>query len=190
MRGHVYFLENPVMPGLIKIGFTTTSLEQRLSELNTTGVPEDFIVGASFYVCDAETCEKALHALFSQHRIRDQREFFRLSLKEALDQSLTTVMSYVETSGVEGKITQKIGGLDDLDHFFLEMLIHSDQEEMWPEYFVKNCNRPKQEVMLHLGELVAKGFLKERQEAFALTHKGRKYAFDNGLADSTLLPKH
>jgi hypothetical protein len=31
-------LENPVIAGLVKIGFTTTSLEQRLSELNTTGV--------------------------------------------------------------------------------------------------------------------------------------------------------
>ncbi|WP_408876507.1 GIY-YIG nuclease family protein [Gluconobacter sphaericus] len=41
--GHVYLLTNPVMPGLIKIGFTTSpDVEIRMKQIYSTGVPLPF----------------------------------------------------------------------------------------------------------------------------------------------------
>lgn len=41
MKGLVYLLTNPAMPGIVKIGLTTRGdMKQRLNELFTTGVPD------------------------------------------------------------------------------------------------------------------------------------------------------
>ena len=49
LNGYVYILSNPWMPNLIKIGFTTRDIQERLAELNSaTGVPEPFIIEATF----------------------------------------------------------------------------------------------------------------------------------------------
>lgn len=42
MGSFVYVLTNPSMPGLVKVGKTTTSPGQRMAELHTTGVPTAF----------------------------------------------------------------------------------------------------------------------------------------------------
>jgi hypothetical protein len=68
------------MPGLVKIGRTTTSVKQRISELNQpAGIPLPF---TCYYAARVEDCikvEKKLHEAFGDHRVRDRREFFRLS---------------------------------------------------------------------------------------------------------------
>jgi hypothetical protein len=74
----VYVLTNPVMPGLVKIGFTT-ELEQRLRSLDTTGLPLPFECFYAAEVSDCRRIEKALHEAFDDHRVRKSREFFRLS---------------------------------------------------------------------------------------------------------------
>lgn len=49
MEGWVYVLSNPCMPGIYKIGMTTTSPEVRARELSSaTGVPAPFKVEAAF----------------------------------------------------------------------------------------------------------------------------------------------
>lgn len=176
------------MPGLIKVGFTTTSLTQRLSELNTTGVPEDFIVGASFFMADPQSCESAVHSLLAQYRIRDQREFFRVDLKSALEASLPTILSYLVSEGPSIGKPSPISGLDEVDQGILSFLVHTKGGETWPELVARNMGIHQEEALLRLGELVSKGFLKERRESFSLTHKGRKYAFDNGIVVPDLLP--
>jgi len=76
----VYILTNEAMPGLIKIGRTSTSIEQRLSELNrNTAIPLPFVCYYAAQVENSEIVEKRLHEAFGDHRIRAQREFFRLS---------------------------------------------------------------------------------------------------------------
>jgi T5orf172 domain len=42
MRGYLYMISNKAMPGLLKIGYTTRSIEERISELHSTGVPSRF----------------------------------------------------------------------------------------------------------------------------------------------------
>ena len=76
----VYILINEAMPGLIKIGRTTTSVKQRISELNSpAGIPLPF---TCYYAARVEDCvkvERKLHDAFGDHRVRDKREFFWLS---------------------------------------------------------------------------------------------------------------
>ena len=81
-NGLVYVLTNPEMQGLVKIGMTTRqSMDIRLKELYTTGVPVPFECA---YACEvnASDCakiEKALHTAFAPNRINANREFFRIS---------------------------------------------------------------------------------------------------------------
>lgn len=74
-----FVLTNPAMPGLVKIGRTTTDLATRLRQLDTTGVPLPFECIYAAYVADSAFVEKQIHMAFCDHRIRQSREFFRLS---------------------------------------------------------------------------------------------------------------
>ena len=75
----VYMLTNEAMPGLIKIGLTTDSVETRLTSLSSfTGVPLAFECYFAAEVKDATRLEKTLHQLFAESRINPKREFFRL----------------------------------------------------------------------------------------------------------------
>ena len=73
----IYVLSNEAMPGLIKIGKTTqNSVESRVSQLYTTGVPLPF---KCEYAVEVENChivERALHIAFRNNRINPNREFF------------------------------------------------------------------------------------------------------------------
>lgn len=50
-----------------------------MRSLDTTGVPLPFECFAAWQVVDAAKAERALHTAFGDHRIRERREFFRLS---------------------------------------------------------------------------------------------------------------
>jgi hypothetical protein len=79
MSGNIYILINQAMPGLIKIGKTGGAVEDRIRSLDTTAVPLPF---ECFYAAEVERpddVEKALHEAFEDHRVRKNREFFRLS---------------------------------------------------------------------------------------------------------------
>jgi hypothetical protein len=74
----VYILTNEAMPGYIKIGRTDTSVEQRMRELDKTSVPLPFQCYYAARVENYQKVEKTLHTAFGDHRIRANREFFRL----------------------------------------------------------------------------------------------------------------
>ncbi|WP_287771491.1 GIY-YIG nuclease family protein [Megasphaera sp.] len=87
-NGYVYALVNPSMPGIVKIGMTTRNPEERVAELSdATGVPTPFILAYYTDFSDCETAERQIHAVLQEkgYRISDNREFFRLSSKEAID---------------------------------------------------------------------------------------------------------
>lgn len=84
VRGFVYILSNPCMPGLIKIGMTENDVFQRAAELSaSTGVPQPYAVEAYTACQDPRQSESALHALFETKR-KPNREFFEIQLREAL----------------------------------------------------------------------------------------------------------
>jgi hypothetical protein len=78
----VYVLVNEAMPGLVKVGMTTTSIEQRIRELDTTSVPLPFQCYYAAEVNAAISVEKKLHHIFSDKRVRTTREFFRIDANQ------------------------------------------------------------------------------------------------------------
>jgi T5orf172 domain-containing protein len=179
-QGHLYFLTNSAMPGLLKIGFTRTSLTQRLRELDTTGIPDGFIVSASFLVTDPQACERAVHDRLAECRACEEREFFRISPRDALNRCADLLGSHLHDSpspAADGRSP----ALDDLDESILQFILHSKTGDTWPETVTREFGIHRQEAHLRLGELAAKGYLREYHENFSLTHKGRKYVFDRDL---------
>jgi hypothetical protein len=82
--GWLYLLTNPAMPGLVKIGMTTRSPEERAQELASTGVPMPFHVVAAWAVDDVRAAERDAHAALARYRVNDAREWFRLSVPAAI----------------------------------------------------------------------------------------------------------
>jgi hypothetical protein len=81
MNEIVYVLINEAMPGYVKIGFTTTSIEQRIRELDTTAIPLPFecYFAAKLRTRSAKEIERLLHDAFLEKRVRSSREFFQIS---------------------------------------------------------------------------------------------------------------
>ena len=86
-KGIVYVLTNSAMPGLVKIGMTTReSIDRRMKELYSTGVPVPFECA---YACevsssDCAKIENALHIAFAPNRINANREFFSIAPRQAI----------------------------------------------------------------------------------------------------------
>lgn len=79
MPGVIYILTNSAMPGLVKIGQTQGSVEDRMRQLDTTGIPLPFECFYAVEVPDPAKAERAIHDAFDDHRVRKSREYFRIS---------------------------------------------------------------------------------------------------------------
>jgi len=82
--GFVYVLTNKAMPGLVKVGFSTRSPDERAAELSTTGVPFPFDVAFFAEVENPLEAEAAIHLALAQYRASTDREFFRISIEDAV----------------------------------------------------------------------------------------------------------
>jgi len=78
----VYVLTNEAMDGMVKIGRTSTSVEQRIRELDNTSMPLPFQCFYAAEVHDSVVVEGKLHRIFSDKRIRSNREFFRVDANQ------------------------------------------------------------------------------------------------------------
>jgi hypothetical protein len=75
----IYVLTNEAMPGLVKIGITTDSVELRIGQLSgASGVPLPFECYFAAEIRDCGKLEKTLHQLFSESRLNPKREFFKV----------------------------------------------------------------------------------------------------------------
>lgn len=83
-KGFIYVMSNPAMPGLLKVGVSVKIPEERAAELYTTGVPAPFSLDYYCIVNDAIEAEAEVHELLSQYRIRDDREFFEVTLDDVI----------------------------------------------------------------------------------------------------------
>jgi hypothetical protein len=79
--GTIYAFTNPAMPGLVKIGYTVRSVEERRIELSRpTGVPSPYETYRYVEVPHASKVEKIVH-----ERLKDKHhglEFFRCELED------------------------------------------------------------------------------------------------------------
>lgn len=83
-QGYVYILSNPSLPGLVKIGQTSRSPEERARELSkNTSIPENFVVEFEICTSDRVELEKDAHRQLSSYRVNARREFFRVEIEKA-----------------------------------------------------------------------------------------------------------
>ena len=87
--GYVYILTNPSFKDdIVKIGLTSGTVEKRMKELHTTGVPTPFEKYASIKTAKYEEVERFMHhclSLLSEgSRVNDNREFFNIGPEKAL----------------------------------------------------------------------------------------------------------
>lgn len=87
--GYVYILTNPSFrEDWIKIGKSARPVDVRSKELDNTAVPLPFEIYATFRTVKYNEVEKLVHRSidrFTHLRIRQNREFFNVSLQVALD---------------------------------------------------------------------------------------------------------
>jgi hypothetical protein len=79
MLGYIYCFKNECMPGLLKIGFTDRTVEDRLREANSSGTfgpPSDYTVAFAKLVQEARQKEVILHVLLKKYRKNPKKEFF------------------------------------------------------------------------------------------------------------------
>ena len=84
--GYVYILTNNTYPNLIKIGMTTSTSERRLKGVNGSGVVDDWQVEWDYYCLRPWDLEQTIHLKLDDFRERNDREFFRMSIKQAINE--------------------------------------------------------------------------------------------------------
>jgi len=84
-KGFLYALDNESMPGLLKIGFTSRPIAERVIELNSsTSTPTPFNIAFYFTSDTPQQDEAHAHEELKKFRINQGREFFRITTKDAL----------------------------------------------------------------------------------------------------------
>ena len=95
------------MPGLVKVGCTDRSPDERISELSAaTGVPTPFKLEFFIHVPDHLATEQEIHLILANVRVNDSREFFRVPVERAksllsaklLDLTIEDVMAWDDDS--------------------------------------------------------------------------------------------
>ena len=122
-NGYVYVLMNPSMKGLVKIGKSTRSSQQRADELSsTTGVPTPFSVVYDYYFENCTKAEQYIHTYLEEKgfRVSEKREFFEIPVKDAVD-------AVLEASNHFGKFIPKF--VENFDDDFDEEGIFSEKSE-------------------------------------------------------------
>ena len=80
----VYVLSNPATPGILKIGYTNNTPEERAIQLsNATGVPLPYEVQYAYSCWNGLEMEKDVHERLHEYRLSNQREFFQVDFEEA-----------------------------------------------------------------------------------------------------------
>lgn len=77
--GFVYIAENESMEGILKIGMTERHPNERMKELQTSGVPTPFKIVVAYFCHNCEELEKCLHHALKIYRVSSNREFFKCS---------------------------------------------------------------------------------------------------------------
>ena len=180
------------MPGLIKIGHTKNSLDDRLSQLNSTGVPMPFEVGANFLVNNPQKCELEIHRLFKLRRISKEREFFKLSLYEAVTAAFNIIQHYINDSVGPSNSLKLVSPIFDptsLEIAILKYLAGDQRKYGLLTWQIHDAFRETDELNIEykLANLKEQGLVDERRKKeyndnnWKVTSKGVKYLFDNEI---------
>ena len=110
--GWTYVLSTREFPDLLKIGMTTRGVEQRTREINrATGVAIPFGVRRCWRVSNPTKAERAVHQRLHAFRLRDDREFFRVSFRVASD----VIDAVLLEESIELRTLDALGGLSPME---------------------------------------------------------------------------
>lgn len=198
-RGILYFLTNEAMPGLVKIGYTTGDLNDRLQQLNTTGTPSPFLIAAIFYVQDSAQCEKEVHSKLERYRANPKREFFSHSAPHLISESIDIIGKYIDSSPCSYKHGQESETFlpDEDDIYFMSFLLHDAYEQNQPlsttELAEHHMKYAPLELEVKLINLQNHDFIKrvnrehEGLGLWQILPKGVKFMFDGNHHDQDLI---
>lgn len=110
--GFIYILSNPSMKGVLKVGMTTKSVRERVSELNTTGVPRSFVIEKTFEVDQSflNEVERTAHKILKGQRKHHGKEFFKCDLdtcKAAVEDAIYQVTGSSPSDQARERAAQK-----------------------------------------------------------------------------------
>lgn len=148
------------MPGLVKIGYTTDPMEQRLSELFTTGLATPFRVEFCIRVTTPDKCEAVVHAKLQSHRLDKNREFFRVSVTDAARTILDTAFQMGLTNGDTGvNLPARHSEVTDAEETILSILSSSEMGAC-EEFIIAHSDSPPMKTRYMLLELEKRGYVK------------------------------
>ena len=85
MKGWIYIMSNASFSdGRIKIGMSSKDPVERKSELESSGVPEPFVIEYKAMVDDYQKVEQQVHRHLDNYRPNKKREFFTCSISDAI----------------------------------------------------------------------------------------------------------
>jgi hypothetical protein len=109
---YVYVLSNESMPGMYKVGMTTSSPIERMNQLYTTGVPTPFNLEVSIAVIEALDSERLAHKALVDYRVSGRREFFKGDMAEIVATVLSAIdlfrIDYVRRPEVLADVNKEI----------------------------------------------------------------------------------
>ncbi len=126
--GFVYVLTHPRFPELVKIGFTSRLVEERIADLSTA-VPEDFTIALRLTTLNARTVERYTHELLGEHRFRKDKEFFEVTEEQACAAVHTAAEA---VNGIRAWASEKLHRLQAKHRVFLPL--RAGQHFVWLRY--------------------------------------------------------
>lgn len=84
MKGHIYVCSNKAYPGVVKIGRARRPKERARQLSSATGVLYNFNLDMAFKVPDCIKSELFVHEKLSYLRIKTNKEFFKITSKQAI----------------------------------------------------------------------------------------------------------
>lgn len=149
MKGYVYVLSNPSMPGLVKIGRSIHGGNKRARDIFQTGVPEPFRLEFELLCDDHEAVEQAVHSELGLYRPWIDREFFRVDIAMAM---VSIINAALEPHDYRAAHCYEYSAIDQMGRFAAEFGV--------PTY--KMCLATK-----HLSSFAARHALNKHQEFIA-----------------------
>ena len=122
--GWIYILSTREQPDVLKIGRTDRPVADRVREINAaTGVLVPWAARRVYRVSNAKEAEAEIHRRLADYRIRNDREFFALSIGAAVE----LIHAYLEDSGQRDRWHGNIIWYDEQRGFgFLSCADHPD----------------------------------------------------------------
>jgi hypothetical protein len=139
MRGYLYVLSNSSMPGLLKVGYTVRSIEERINELSSTGVPTRFDLEFFCEVDNAFLLEKEIHREIKKNH--HGKEFFKCNI--------ATVVRVVKLTLINNNyVIHSVGGKSSSTYLTNYELENIRKEQEIKEKQAQEIKRKEEEIRL------------------------------------------